>query len=92
MIPPPVQNSKEQYMHGTAFRELALIEQPNATHRPYMEDSILIFHEGAFVIDCFLENCPKSALIGVFDGHGGDKVSRFLAKNIPTVRAVRNRL
>jgi serine/threonine protein phosphatase PrpC len=37
------------------------------------------------LIDCYLENCPKSALFGVFDGHGGPEVSRYLGKNIPQV-------
>ena len=39
----------------------------------------------SFVIDCFLDNCPKSALIGMFDGHGGSEVSKFLCKSMPQV-------
>ena len=46
----------------------------------------------SFVVDCFLENCPRSALIAVFDGHGGSDVSTFLTKNMPQVDLKRLRL
>lgn len=35
--------------------------------------------------DRFLDNCAKSILFGVFDGHGTDKVSRYLADYYPSV-------
>lgn len=48
-------------------------------------------HIESFLYDCFLENCPKSALFGVFDGHGGVDVSRFLVKALPQVVSLRYR-
>jgi len=32
-----------------------------------------------------LENCPKSLLFGVFDGHGGHQVSNYLVKYFPDI-------
>lgn len=39
----------------------------------------------SFVQDCFLPNCPKSTLFGVFDGHGGKQVSMRLVTLLPNV-------
>lgn len=39
----------------------------------------------SFVQDCFLPNCPKSTLFGVFDGHGGKQVSTKLVTFLPNV-------
>lgn len=76
---------KEVYQKGTAFRSFAQFEEPNLGKRDYMEDGKFLLYPDSFVIDCFLENCPKSALIGMFDGHGGNEVSRFLVKTLPQV-------
>lgn len=40
-----------------------------------MEDCTFCFHSDCFVHDQFLDNCAKSILFGVFDGHGGFRVS-----------------
>lgn len=42
-----------------------------------------IIKAASFVHDNFLENCPKSLLFGVFDGHGGKSVSAYLEKHMP---------
>lgn len=72
------EKGKEIYQNGTAFRSFANFDEPNIPRRQAMEDQ-------SFVIDCFLDNAPKSALFGVYDGHGGFDVSRFLVKSLPQV-------
>lgn len=52
-----------------------------------MEDSTnILIVLASFVIDCFLPNCPKSTLFGVFDGHGGNQISTRLTSLLPNVR------
>lgn len=48
----------------------------------------MISHEDCFVQDQFLDSCAKSILFGVFDGHGGAKVSEYLNKQFPTVQLI----
>ena len=48
-------------------------EDPNRTYRDYMED------KGIAVLN--LNDDPEKALFCLFDGHGGDKVSKFLQTN-----------
>ncbi len=50
-----------------------------------MEDSNYYNNAASFVLDCFLPNCPKSTLFGVFDGHGGKQVSGKLETLLPAV-------
>ena len=33
-----------------------------------------------------MPNCPKSTFFGVFDGHGGNQISKKLIELIPNVR------
>lgn len=50
----------------------------SATHkgqRPYQEDRL------------FTCSCPKGLLIGVFDGHGGERVSHFASEEFPGIFA-----
>ena len=42
-------------------------------------------YTGSFVHDCFLPNCPKSTVFGVFDGHGGREISSRLVLMLPNV-------
>ena len=42
------------------------------------------------IMDCFLPNCPKSILFGVFDGHGGSPVSKKLPGLISNVNNLIN--
>ena len=55
------------------IKDLAYQENPNSKYRDYMEDkgkSILNFN-----------NSENNALICLFDGHGGQEVSKFLQQN-----------
>jgi serine/threonine protein phosphatase PrpC len=42
-------------------------------------------YPACFVHDRFLDNCSNSILFGVFDGHGGSKVSEYISKQFPLV-------
>lgn len=57
-----------------AVLEYAYKEDSNMRYRAYMEDK-------GKAIDCF-NGDPESALFALFDGHGGDSVSKFLQNNI----------
>ena len=69
---------REVFHNATAVRSYANFDDPNFPRRQAMEDE-------SFFIDCYLDNCPKSALFGVFDGHGGTEVSGWLVKELPKV-------
>ena len=68
-------NSDEYYKEskGGLVKSYAYCEEPNQTHREYMEDK-------AIAIENF-KNDPNKILFGLFDGHGGDQVSKFLQQN-----------
>lgn len=76
---------KESIMNGVGVKQYSIIEEANRTYRAEMEDSTIEANLGSIVRDCFLPNCPKSTLIGVFDGHGGKEVSYRLVSLIPNV-------
>ena len=68
-------NSNEYYKEskGGLVSSYAYSEEPNLTHREYMEDT-------GIAIENF-NNDPNKILFGLFDGHGGEQVSKFLQKN-----------
>ena len=72
--------------HANGVKEYHYESEPNEGMRKGMEDSTLINNGGSFVIDRFLDNCSNSILFGVFDGHGGSKVSDYISKQFATVR------
>jgi serine/threonine protein phosphatase PrpC len=53
--------------------------------RKGMEDGTIYNYPACFVHDRFLDNCSNSILFGVFDGHGGSKVSEYISKQFPAV-------
>ena len=68
-------NSTEYYKEskGGLVKSYAYCEEPNPNHRQYMEDQ-------GIAIENF-NNEPNKILFGLFDGHGGDQVSKFLQEN-----------
>ena len=70
-------NSKEYYKEskGGLVKNYAYCEEENKKHREYMEDQ-------GFAIENF-NNDPNKIIFGLFDGHGGSKVSKFLQENFP---------
>ena len=68
-------NSTEYYKEskGGLVKSYAYCEEPNPNHRQYMEDQ-------GIAIENF-NNDPNKILFGLFDGHGGDQVSKFLQEN-----------
>ena len=58
---------------GGLVSSYAYSEEPNLIHREYMEDT-------GIAIENF-NNDPNKILFGLFDGHGGEQVSKFLQKN-----------
>ena len=56
-------------------KNYAYCEEENKKHREYMEDQ-------GFAIENF-NNDPNKIIFGLFDGHGGSKVSKFLQENFP---------
>ena len=68
-------NSNEYYKEskGGLVESYAYCEEPNLNHREYMEDT-------GIAIENF-KNDPNKILFGLFDGHGGDQVSKFLQQN-----------
>ena len=71
-------NATEYYREskGGLVKSYAYIEEANKTHREYMEDQ-------AIAVENF-NNDPNKILFGLFDGHGGGKVSKFLQENFVT--------
>ena len=69
-------NSTEYYKEskGGLVKSYAYCEEPNPNHRQYMEDQ-------GIAIENF-NNDPNKILFGLFDGHGGDQVSKFLQENL----------
>ena len=55
------------------IKDLAYKENPNARYRDYMED------KGKSIIN--FNSSENNALICLFDGHGGQEVSKFLQEN-----------
>ena len=78
-------NRKESIGNAVGVKQYAVYEEKNMHSRPQMEDSTPILNSASFVHDCFMPNCPKSILAGVFDGHGGKEISGRLAITIPNV-------
>ena len=70
-------NSKEYYKEskGGLVKSYAYCEEANLEHREYMEDK-------GIAIENF-NNDPNKILFGLFDGHGGDQVSKYLQKYLP---------
>ena len=70
-------NSKEYYKEsqGGLVKSYAYCEEANSEHREYMEDQ-------GIAIENF-NNDPNKILFGLFDGHGGDQVSKYLQKYLP---------
>lgn len=70
-------NSKEYYKEskGGLVKSYAYFEDANLEHREYMEDQ-------GIAIENF-NNDPNKILFGLFDGHGGDQVSKYLQKYLP---------
>ena len=68
-------NAKEYYKEskGGLVKSYAYCEEENSTHRKYMEDQ-------GIAIENF-NNDPNKILFGLFDGHGGGQVSKFLQEN-----------
>ena len=68
-------NSTEYYKEskGGLVKSYAYCEEPNPNHRQYMEDQ-------GIAIENF-NNDPNKILFGLFDGHGGDQVSKYLQEN-----------
>jgi len=68
-------NSTEYYKEskGGLVKSYAYCEEPNPNHRQYMEDQ-------GIAIENF-NNDPNKIIFGLFDGHGGDQVSKFLQEN-----------
>ena len=71
-------NSTEYYKEskGGLVKSYAYCEEPNLNHRQYMEDQ-------GIAIENF-NNDPNKILFGLFDGHGGGQVSKFLQENFAT--------
>lgn len=65
-------NSREYYTesNGNLVKSYAYSEEPNTKHREYMEDQ-------GIAIENFGGD-PNKILFGLFDGHGGGEVSKFL--------------
>ena len=72
--------------HANGVKEYHYESEPNEGMRKGMEDSTTLKNIASFVIDRFLDNCSNSILFGVFDGHGGSKISDYLLKQFPAVR------
>ena len=68
-------NSTEYYKEskGGLVKSYAYCEEPNPNHRQYMEDQ-------GIAIENF-NNDPNKIIFGLFDGHGGDQVSKYLQEN-----------
>ena len=68
-------NSTEYYKEskGGLVKSYAYCEEPNLNHRQYMEDQ-------GIAIENF-NNDPNKIIFGLFDGHGGDQVSKYLQEN-----------
>ena len=68
-------NSTEYYKEskGGLVKSFAYCEESNPNHRQYMEDQ-------GIAIENF-NNDPNKIIFGLFDGHGGDQVSKFLQEN-----------
>ena len=69
---------KEYYKEskGGLVKSYAYCEDENLYHRTYMEDK-------GIAIENF-NNDPNKILFGLFDGHGGGEVSKFLQENFGT--------
>ena len=65
------------YTATKAVKQYGIAEDPNSSHRPYMEDT-------NYCADSY-NGHPKQALFALFDGHGGKDVSDYCAKNIATL-------
>ena len=76
---------KESISNAVGVKQYAIYEESNDKFREQMEDSNYYNNAASFVLDCFLPNCPKSTLFGVFDGHGGKQVSGKLETLLPAV-------
>jgi len=72
MLPAPI-TSKNLERYGTQFLRIGSSEMQG--YRPTMED----FHS---IQPSLSEKHPNTAFFGVFDGHGGDRASAFLHKNL----------
>lgn len=79
---------KESISNAVGVKQFAIFEENNDKFREQMEDSTFNSNVASFIHDCFLPNCPKSTLFGVFDGHGGKQVSTKLETLLPTVALV----
>ena len=68
-------NSTEYFKEskGGLVKSYAYCEEANKFHRQYMEDQ-------GIAIENF-NNDPNKILFGLFDGHGGGQVSKFLQEN-----------
>lgn len=67
-------NLSEYYEDNcTLIKNFAYKEDPNSKYRDYMED------KGVSILN--INGDPDKALFCLFDGHGGDKVSKFLQSN-----------
>lgn len=72
--------------HANGVKEYHYECEPNEGMRKGMEDGSMLDYAAIFVADRYLDNCSNSILFGVFDGHGGSKVSDYLSKQFPAVR------
>ena len=68
-------NSTEYFKesNGGLVKSYAYCEEANKFHRQYMEDQGLAIEN--------FNNDPNKILFGLFDGHGGGQVSKFLQEN-----------
>ena len=68
-------NSTEYFKesNGGLVKSYAYCEEANKFHRQYMEDQGLAIEN--------FNNEPNKILFGLFDGHGGGQVSKFLQEN-----------